>query len=139
MNLVIEDDLKAVEAETYIMTHATNPLLSAPTIKGAIETYFKGVAQDRKDSLFTVNDFQTRFYRTDGTAVNHDPNALLRTQDLEPWFEENSNLYIFTRDSFNETKARIGRNPILYSTPAMESADIDDTTSWRMAEIIALA
>ena len=55
------------------------------------------------------------------------------------WFEENSNLYIFTKESFNKTDARIGENPLLFTTPTLESADIDDATGWRIAEIIALA
>ena len=139
MNLVIEDDLTAVDAETFVMTHTTNPLLSGPTIQEAISAYQKGVANEGKDSLFTVNDYQTRFYRADGSAVNHDPDVLLPTQELETWYEENSNLYIFTKDSFKETNARIGRAPILFPTPTLESADIDNATQWRIAEIIALA
>ncbi len=139
MNLVIEDDLAAVDAETFVMTHTTNPLLSGPSIQEAINAYEKGVANEGKDSLFTVNDYQTRFYRADGSAVNHDPDVLLPTQELETWYEENSNLYIFTKDSFKETNARIGRAPILFPTPTLESADIDNATQWRIAEIIALA
>jgi len=44
------------------------------------------------DSLFTVNKIQTRFYRANMEAINHDPSNLIRTQDLEEWYEENSNL-----------------------------------------------
>ncbi len=139
MNLVIEDDLDAIDAETFVMTHTTNPLLSGPTLQEALQAYNKGVMEDGKDSLFTVNEYQTRFYREDGSAVNHDPNVLLPTQELEPWYEENSNLYIFTKQSFRETNARIGAAPILFPTPTLESADIDNATQWRIAEIIALA
>ncbi len=139
MNLVIEDDLEAIDAETFVMTHTTNPLLSGPTLQEALQAYNKGVAEDGKDSLFTVNEYQTRFYRDDGSAVNHDPNVLLPTQELEPWYEENSNLYIFTKNSFKATNARIGEAPILFPTPTLESADIDNATQWRIAEIIALA
>ncbi len=139
MNRIIEDDISAIKADTYVMTHTTNPLLSGRTIRSAIEAYYKGVVRDGKDSLFTVNEYQTRFYRGDGSAVNHDPENLIRTQDLEPWYEENSNLYIFTQKSFAETTARIGKNPILFPMPTLESADIDDATGWRIAEIIALA
>ena len=96
-------------------------------------------AAGQADSLFTVNKFQTRFYRTDGSAVNHDPNNLIRTQDLEPWFEENSNLYLFSRDSFAATNARIGRRPVMFETPRSESADIDDQEGWDIAEIMARA
>lgn len=139
MNLVIEDDLSAIDAETFLMTHTTNPLLSADTIRKALAAYNSGVKNQGKDSLFTVNEFQTRFYRADGSAVNHDPDNLLPTQELEPWYEENSNLYIFNQASFASTNARIGKRPVLFPTPTLESVDIDNATQWRIAEIIALA
>ncbi len=139
MNLVLADDIEHVAAETYLMTHTTNPLLSAGTISRALKAYQSGVSEGAADSLFTVNPFQTRFYRKDGSAVNHDPNNLIRTQDLEPWYEENSNLYIFNRESFSKTNARIGERPILFETPRIESADIDDQVGWDIAETLALA
>lgn len=139
MNLVLADDISSVSAETYLMTHTTNPLLGPATIRGALEAYKDGAAAGRCDSLFTVNRFQTRFYREDGSPVNHDPNVLMRTQDLEPWFEENSNLYIFNRESFARTNARIGAHPLLFETPRIESADIDDQEGWDIAETLASA
>jgi CMP-N-acetylneuraminic acid synthetase len=139
MNRVLADDITAIESEAYLMTHTTNPLLSATTIRGALESYRNGRKEGKCDSLFTVNRFQTRFYHADGSAVNHDPNNLIRTQDLEPWFEENSNLYIFNRDSFAKTNARIGKRPMMFETPRAESADIDDQEGWNIAETMAKA
>jgi CMP-N-acetylneuraminic acid synthetase len=139
MNRVIEDDLAAVQSDVYLMTHTTNPLLSAVTVRGAIAEFSAALAAGRADSLFTVNRFQTRFYRADGSAINHDPMNLVRTQDLEPWFEENSNLYLFTRHSFAATGARIGAAPMMFETPRSESADIDDVDGWNMAEALAVA
>jgi len=139
MNLVLADDLANVAASAYVMTHTTNPLLRPATIRRALAAYEEGVAAGRNDSLFTVNRFQTRFYREDGSPVNHDPNVLLRTQDLEPWLEENSNLYIFNRESFARTNARIGARPLMFETPRIESADIDDQAGWEFAETLALA
>jgi CMP-N-acetylneuraminic acid synthetase len=121
------------------MTHTTNPLLGAGTITRAIEAFAAERAAGRADSLFTVNRFQTRFYDAAGQAINHDPANLVRTQDLEPWFEENSNLYLFTRESFAKTKARIGARPMMFETPRTESMDIDDLEGWHMAEALALA
>lgn len=137
MNLVIADDLANVPAAAYLMTHTTNPLLSAASIRAALGEYRRGVEAGVHDSLFTVNKFQTRFYREDGSPVNHDPNNLIRTQDLETWFEENSNLYIFSKASFEATNARIGKSPILFETPRAESADIDDQEGWDIAETLA--
>ncbi|WP_029246921.1 acylneuraminate cytidylyltransferase family protein [Schlesneria paludicola] len=137
MNLVLKDDVENVPADAYLMTHTTNPLLSATTIRSAIEKYQAGVAARECDSLFSVNRFQTRFYRADGSPINHDPKNLIRTQDLEPWFEENSNLYLFSRPSFEKTQARIGEKPLLFPTPPCESADIDDQDGWDLAERLA--
>jgi CMP-N-acetylneuraminic acid synthetase len=139
MNLVLADDVANVNADAYVMTHTTNPLLSAGTIREALQQFSTAHNKGEADSLFSVNKYQTRFYRSDASPVNHDPNNLIRTQDLEPWFEENSNLYIFTRSSFQSTSARIGRKPTLFETPRMESADIDDQTGWTIAELIALS
>jgi CMP-N-acetylneuraminic acid synthetase len=137
MNRVLADDVAAIESREYLMTHTTNPLLSAKTIQSALESYRECLRDDSADSLFTVNFFQTRFYRADGSPVNHDPNHLIRTQDLEPWYEENSNLYIFDRSSFKAAQARIGHRPKMFVTPRIESMDIDDQEGWDMAERLA--
>jgi CMP-N-acetylneuraminic acid synthetase len=135
MNKVLLDDLQNVDASTYLMTHTTNPFLSPATIRSAMDAYFAGLREGAADSLFTVDKFQTRFYRGDGSPLNHDPNNLIRTQDLEPWYEENSNLYIFSKESFARTGARIGVKPILFEGPRIESVDIDDQEDWIFAEI----
>jgi CMP-N-acetylneuraminic acid synthetase len=137
MNLVLADDIANVAADLYLMTHTTNPLMSAGTIRAAIKAYQEGVASGKADSLFTVDKIQTRFYRADGSAVNHDPDNLIRTQDLEPWYEENSNLYIFSRQSFAKTQARIGKQPMMHVGPRLESIDIDDQEDWDFAVIAA--
>jgi CMP-N-acetylneuraminic acid synthetase len=139
MNLVLADDVANVPADVYLMTHTTNPLLSASTIRDALAVFVEAKQPGKADSLFSVNKFQTRFYRADASPVNHDPKNLIRTQDLEPWFEENSNLYLFTKESFAKTGARIGEKPMLFETPRSESADIDDQEGWDLAETLAKA
>lgn len=133
MNFIIQDDINNISSDIYLMTHATNPLLSANTIKKAIYYFLENEKQGACDSLFTVNRIQTRFYRADGSAVNHSLKELIPTQNLEPWFEENSNLYIFTKESFKSTNARIGKHPILFETSRLESIDIDTEKDWDFA------
>jgi CMP-N-acetylneuraminic acid synthetase len=135
MNSVLADDIKHVPADIYLMTHTTNPLLTKATIEAAIDAYEK--SNGEVDSLFTVNRHQARFYRQDGEPINHDLNNLVRTQDLEPWYEENSNLYIFTRNSFEKSNSRIGRKPMMFETPYMESFDIDTPEDWSLCEILS--
>ena len=137
MNLVLADDVANVPADLYLMTHTTNPLMSADTIRKAIAAFLEGQAQGKADSLFTVDKVQTRFYRADCSPVNHDPDNLIPTQNLEPWFEENSNLYIFTAESFAKTRARIGKLPMMYEGPYFESVDIDTPADWDFAVVAA--
>ncbi|MBB4658956.1 acylneuraminate cytidylyltransferase family protein [Parvularcula dongshanensis] len=138
MNLVLQDDVHAIGGDAYFMTHTTNPLLSAATIGDMIDQYEEALATKRADSLFSVNRLQTRFYTGAGTPINHDPNDLIRTQDLEPYFEENSVAYLFSRESFAKTGARIGLKPLLYRTPPLESVDIDERSDWYLAESLLL-
>lgn len=134
MNLVIGDDVENISSQIYLMTHTTNPLLSTASIRAAFDVFSNASSKKTNDSLFTVTKHQTRFYKKDGQAVNHDPRLLVRTQDLEPWYEENSNLYIFTRESFDNTKSRIGCRPLLYEISRKEAIDIDDQDEFDIAE-----
>jgi len=135
-NRIFEYDLSRTEADIYIQTHATNPILKAETIAKAIAKFIS--IEDEYDSLFSVNKYQSRFYMYDGTPVNHDPENLIRTQDLQPVYEENSSLYVFTKDSFKKKGRRIGIKPFMFVTPPIESTDIDDEFTFRMAELLAL-
>ncbi len=137
MNLILADDIENVSADLYLMTHTTNPLMSAQTITKAISRFRDSQAQSKADSLFTVDKIQTRFYREDSSPINHDPDNLIPTQELEPWFEENSNLYLFTQESFKTTHARIGTNPMMLVSPAFESIDIDTPDDWDFAVVAA--
>lgn len=138
MNLVLGDDIANVPSDYYLMTHTTNPLLSAKTIRRMIKLFDEATTKGEADSLFTVTRRQTRFYTPEGAPINHDPANLIRTQDLPPYMEENSVCYLFTPQSFAKTDARIGERPILYATPALESVDIDEKSDWFMAESLLM-
>lgn len=136
INLVIADDVKNVPADIYLMTHVTNPLLTSVTIMKALNKFVEAKNNETHDSLFAVNRYQSRFYKEGGVPLNHNSKNLLRTQDLEPLFEENSCLYVFSAQSFNLNCSRIGNNPILFQTPFLESFDIDDHHQWELSEIV---
>ena len=135
MNDIIAYDLKQTEGVHFLQTHSTNPLLRPQTINLAIETYFKNLNQF--DSLFSVTRLQTRLYWKDGSPVNHNPNKLLRTQDLPPVYEENSNCYIFSKKSFADAdRSRIGLKPQMFEINKLEAVDIDGPEDWEIAEIL---
>lgn len=135
-NRIFEYDLTQSDADIYLQTHSTNPLLRSETIAEALKQFLEN--EEDYDSLFSVNEFQSRFYTRDGVPVNHDPEQLIPTQDLEPVMEENSCIYIFTKASFASHGRRIGAKPLMYSTPKIESVDIDDEFTFRLAELLSL-
>ena len=138
MNLVLADDVENVASDAYFMTHTTNPLLSAKTIDAMYAEYLKNRSNGSRDSLFTVNKHHTRYYTPEGAPINHDPDNLIRTQDLPPYMEENSVGYFFNAESFGKTGARIGVAPELFVTPPLESVDIDEPEDWFMAESLLM-
>ena len=135
MNDIIAYDLKQTAGEHFLQTHSTNPLLQSSTINLAIETYFKNLNQF--DSLFSVTRLQTRLYWKDGSPVNHNPDKLIRTQDLPPVYEENSNFYIFSKKSFADAgQSRIGLKPQMFEISKLEAVDIDEPEDWEIAEVL---
>jgi len=134
MNDVLLHDATQVESEFYLQTHSTNPLLGTETLKRAIDTFFEH--QPTYDSLFGVTRAQTRFWTGEGEAVNHDPNVLARTQDLPPFFEENSCVYIFEGETLRKRHNRIGERPYLFEIDRLEAMDIDDDVDFEIAELV---
>jgi N-acylneuraminate cytidylyltransferase len=135
MNKIIEYDLSQIEADVFLQTHSTNPLLTVTSIDNALDFFLN--SDHKFDSVFSVTKWQTRFYSENGEPVNHNPKELLRTQDLPPMFEENSNFYIFTKASFEAAdKKRIGIKPKMYEMPPMEAVDIDTEFNFSLAEQI---
>ena len=135
MNKIIEYDLNNSDSDIYIQTHSTSPLLSIKSLDSAIEKMINRSTDF--DSIFSVTKIKTRFYDKQGIPFNHDPTELIRTQDLEPIFEENSGFYIFTKTSFkNAANKRIGLKPLMFEIDKIEAIDIDDPSDFIIAETI---
>ena len=138
MNLILEHDISNIgKGEHYFQTHSTNPLIKLDTIKESVIFYKNAIKYGEYDSVFSVNIFKSRLYNSKLDALNHDPNLLLRTQDLEIIYEENSNFYIFSGDVFDKTKNRIGLKPRPFICKnKIETIDIDDMSDWNLVEKI---
>lgn len=135
MNDIIGYDLRMTDGEHYLQTHSTNPLLTRGTMEVAIERYFESLGDH--DSIFSVTRLQTRLYWEDGRPVNHNPAELLRTQDLPPVFEENSNFFLFSKASFAAAgNKRIGVKPMMFPMDKLEAVDIDEEVDFRLAEVL---
>ena len=134
MNNILIHDTSQVPADFYLQTHSTNPLLKAETISRAIQLLY--TQYPHRDSLFSVTRLQTRLYFQDGRAINHDPAVLIQTQDLPPVYEENSCLYIFTRENLLKRHHRIGETPLLFEIDADEAWDIDEELDFVITDFL---
>lgn len=131
MNELIAFHMSELKAPVYLQTHSTNPLLTPKTISAAVRAY-RGPGDH--DSLFSVTELRTRLFHPDGRAMNHNPDELIPTQDLPPVYEENSNIYLFTEESFAKRRHRIGRKPLMFPMQRAEAVDIDELVDFHFAE-----
>lgn len=134
MNDILIYDTAQVDADFFLQTHSTNPLLRPETVSRAIRSLLASYPQ--YDSLFSVTRLQTRLYFQDGRAINHDPTVLIQTQDLPPVYEENSCLYMFTRDNLLKRHHRIGETPMMFEIDADEAWDIDEELDFAVTDFL---
>lgn len=130
VNALIQHDIPIMDADVILQTHITNPFLSTKTIDACIEKF----QSENIDSMFGVTEYHKRFWNTKGKPVNHDPNELLRSQDLSPVYEDNSCIYLFTRKFFEKYKMRMNEKSKMFVIDAMEALDIDTEFDWRIAK-----
>ena len=133
-NEILIYDTAQVTADLFLQTHSTNPLLKASTVSRAIQQLRS--LYPEYDSLFSVTRLQTRLWDQLGRAVNHNPAVLLRTQDLPPIYEENSCLYLFTRQTLLNRRNRLGERPLMFEMDAREATDIDEELDFLIAETL---
>ena len=134
MNEVLMYDTSQVQADFYLQTHSTNPLLQEKTVSTAICTFLENYPA--YDSLFSVTRLQTRLWDQLGKAVNHNPSILLQTQDLPPIYEENSCIYIFNKVTLETRRNRLGERPMMFEIKASEAWDIDDELDFLITDFL---
>jgi CMP-N-acetylneuraminic acid synthetase len=134
MNEILAYDISRVQADLYLQTHSTNPLVKASTISRAIQELLSRFPA--YDSLFSVTRLQTRLWDELGRAINHNPEVLLQTQDLPPVFEENSCLYIFSGETFTSRRNRLGERPLMYEIDPREAWDIDEEIDFDIVQYL---
>lgn len=134
MNDVLLNAISQVEADFYLQTHSTNPILSAATIEDAVNKFL--AVYPMYDSLFTVTKRNVRFWDVLARPINHNQNILLRTQDLPPIYEENSCMYLFTKEILQRKHNRIGDRPFMFEMPEIEAQDIDVELNFKVAEFL---
>lgn len=123
-----------IEADIYVLAHATSPFIKTKTIEDAVEKVQSG----EYDSAFSAEKIQT-FAWWKGQPLNYSFENVPRTQDLEPVYVETSAFFIFNRTLWCKHHRRIGFHPYTAVTDRIESMDIDNPDDFLLAEAIVAA
>ena len=121
-----------VEADLYILAHATSPFIRPATISEALGKVLSG----EYDSSFSAERIQT-FAWYEGRPLNYRRDNIPRTQTIEPVYIETSAFFIFPRSLWCGQGRRIGDRPWMAVVDRIEGLDIDYPEDFAMAEIIA--
>ncbi|MBO5892979.1 MAG: acylneuraminate cytidylyltransferase family protein [Alistipes sp.] len=123
-----------IDADIYILAHATSPFIHTSTIEQAVAAVESG----EYDSAFSAERIQT-FTWWQGKPLNYALDNIPRTQDLEPIYVETSAFFIFRRNIWKQQHRRIGNKPYVAVTDRIESIDIDNPDDFTLAEAIVAA
>lgn len=130
-NEILSSFTSKVDADIYVLAHATSPFISAESIQKGIDMVLAG----EYDSALAVTPIQT-FIWENNLPANYDPQNIPRTQDLQPIFTETSGFYAFTKTLFTNEKRRVGHNPYLVEVSKIEAIDIDEPEDFIIADAI---
>ena len=120
-----------VPADIFVLAHATAPFQEPESIDKGI----RQVKSGEYDSALAVTKL-LEFFWQDGKPVNYDTLKIPRTQDLNPYYEETTGLYIFTKRVIQERRSRIGDKPYLLEVSKIESTDINDPIDFEIANAL---
>lgn len=130
-NEVLSSFAELVEADIYVLTHATAPFISEASIEKSIDA----VASGRFGSSHSVVKIQ-EFLWKDGKPLNYSLSNIPRTQDLPDIYAETCGLYVYPSELILKFNRRISDNPYLVEVSKIEACDINDEYDFIIAESI---
>lgn len=128
---IISTFMSMVEADIYVVCHCTSPFVKAERFSECI----RKVCEEGYDSAFTGEKLQ-RLMWYDGKPLNFDAANVPRTQDLPVYYNEVSAAYVFTKETFETLRRRIGLKPYICEVSGVECVDIDYPEDFEIANAI---
>lgn len=129
---IYENFINKVDADIYVLAHATAPFIKKETIQNALNKVLSG----EYDSALSVKKVQT-FTWYQGKTLNYNLENIPRTQDIEPIYYETSAFFIFKKEVFTQMeKRRIGNKPYFQEVDDIEAIDIDYPEDFKFAQVI---
>lgn len=129
---IVEHFVNDINADIYVLTHATQPFTKKSSIKNALEKVISG----QYDSAFSAVMLQDYMWMN-GKPFNYDMKNIVRTQDLNPIYMETGAFFIFRREVFTKLGQRIGNRPFIYEIDQFEAVDIDTAEDFEFAKVVA--
>lgn len=123
--------LDDMDCDAVGLLHVTTPFLSGATVSECISILKNS---PETDSVLGVHAHFNRFW-FQNRPVNHDPLKLVRTQELEPVYEE-ADFYFFRKTSFKKYGKRVCGRQTMVKVGNVEALDIDTLADFLYAEIL---
>lgn len=128
---IYETFVKMIDADIYVLAHATSPFVT----KEHIEECVKQVQLGEYDSAFCAKIIQNFLWK-DNKPLNFELRNPPRTQDMKPIYMELSTPYVFTKDTFKKYHSRTGVKPYICKTKEIETIDIDYPEDFELADVV---
>ena len=128
---IYEAFFNQVDADIYVLAHATSPFVTSEHIEQCIEKVQSG----KYDSAFCAKKLQNFLWK-DNKPLNFDLENPLRTQDMSPIYMELSTPYVYTRETWTKYNSRSGVHPYICECSEIEAIDIDYPEDFNLADIV---
>lgn len=128
---IIDSFIKEVDADIYVLSHATSPFVKEDKFSICINK----VINEDYDSAFTAEKLQNLLW-SENKPLNFNAENIPRTQDLTPIYNEVSAAYVFKKETFKNLHRRIGLNPYICEVSAVEATDIDYPEDFEIANVL---
>lgn len=129
---IISQFLFQVDTDIIVLLHPKSPFLKEESLQECIHK----VAFEGYDSAFIARS-ERKFAWLDGQRINYDPKqGTPHLAQIQPIILETSSLYVFTRQCFNLTGTRIGKNPYIKIVDSFEGIVINSLNDLKVAEYL---
>jgi len=127
---IYQEFAKEIQADIYVLAHATSPLLSTTNIMDGLNS----IIYRNFDSSFSAVKEKTYVWHKN-QPLNYQLDQVVRTQDLEPIIIETSGFYMYRKEVL-EKGQRIGDNPHMVMLNKIEAIDIDLDDDYLLAQSV---
>ena len=132
MNQVLSSFEDTIKADIYLVQFITCPYLKVSSMVNA----FTQLIQCGLDSIYSIQKISA-FVDYDHHALNYNPKAVERTQDIKH-IEIHSNSFYFMRKNVIKMGRRTGHAPASYIVSDIEAIDIDTESDLLFANMIKI-